>query len=111
MSYDGDTASDDKTKGRHSTIVRAHPHSAGAKKSWSRLSDRRPGGGLSTKIHATVDALSNPTGFFLTGGEAHDLVGADHLLPQLEAQALIADKAFDAEQRVIQPSRRPALPQ
>jgi transposase len=58
---------------------------------------------LSTKIHATVDALGNPTGFFLTGGEAHDLVGADHLLPQLHADTLIADKAFDAEERVIQP--------
>lgn len=58
---------------------------------------------MSTKIHATADALGNPTGFFLTGGEAHDLEGADHLLPQLEADALIADKAFDAEERVIQP--------
>ena len=58
---------------------------------------------MSTKIHTTTDALGNPTGFFLTGGEVHDLVGADHLLPQVEAQALIADKAFDAEARVIQP--------
>ena len=58
---------------------------------------------MSTKIHATADALGNPTGFFLTGGEAHDLEGADRLLPQLEADALIADKAFDAEERVIQP--------
>jgi len=58
---------------------------------------------LSTKIHATVDALGNPTDFLLTGGEAHDLVGADHLLPQLQANALIADKAFDAEERVIAP--------
>ena len=30
-------------------------------------------------------------------------MGADHLLPQVEAEALIADKAFDAEERVIQP--------
>ena len=51
--------------------------------------------GLSAGIHATVDALGNPTGFFLTGGEAHDLVGADHLLPQMQAETLIADKAFD----------------
>jgi transposase len=58
---------------------------------------------LSTKIHATVDALGNPTDFFLTGGEVHDLVGADHLLPQMQADALIADKAFDADERVIQP--------
>jgi len=27
--------------------------------------------GLSTKIHALVDALGNPIGFSLTGGEAH----------------------------------------
>lgn len=58
---------------------------------------------MSTKIHATVDALGNPTGFFLTGGQAHDLEGADHLLPKLEANALLADKAFDADERVIEP--------
>ena len=50
-----------------------------------------------------VDALGNPVGFFLTGGEAHDLVGADHLLPTMEADTLIADKAFDADDRVITP--------
>jgi transposase len=58
---------------------------------------------LSTKIHTTVDALGNPTGFHLTGGEAHDLVGADHLLPEMPADTLLADKAFDADERVIQP--------
>jgi transposase len=50
-----------------------------------------------------VDALGNPTGFHLTGGEAHDLVGADHLLPGMQAEMLIADKAFDADARVIEP--------
>jgi transposase len=50
-----------------------------------------------------VDALGNPLGFFLTGGEAHDLVGADHLLPTMEADTLIADKAFDADSRVLEP--------
>ena len=58
---------------------------------------------MSTKIHATVDALGNPTGFFLTGGEAHDLVGADHLLPKVQANTILADKAFDADERVIRP--------
>lgn len=58
---------------------------------------------MSTKIHTLVDALGNPLGFHLTGGEAHDLAGADHLLPGLRADALIADKAFDAEERVLQP--------
>jgi transposase len=50
-----------------------------------------------------VDALGNPVGFHLTGGEAHDLVGADHLLPSMQADTLIADKAFDADERVLEP--------
>lgn len=50
-----------------------------------------------------VDVLGNPVGFHLTGGQIHDLVGADHLLPDKQADALIADKAFDAEERVIKP--------
>jgi hypothetical protein len=31
------------------------------------------------------------------------LVGADHLLPDMQADILIADKAFDAEQRILEP--------
>jgi len=58
---------------------------------------------LSTKIHAMVDALGNPTAFFLTAGQAHDLEGADALLPHMQAETLLADKAFDADQRVIEP--------
>jgi len=50
-----------------------------------------------------VDALGNPVGFFLTGGEVHDLAGADHLLPEMQAEMLIADKAFDADARVLEP--------
>jgi transposase len=50
-----------------------------------------------------VDALGNPVGFFLTGGQAHDLVGADHLLPDMQANMLIADKAYDADARVLEP--------
>ena len=87
-----------------STIVRAHQHSAGAqKKAGEDQAIGRSRGGLSTKIHALVDALGNPIGFFLTGGEAHDLVGADHLLPTMEADTLIGDKAFDADARVLEP--------
>ena len=58
---------------------------------------------MSTKIHALVDALGNPTAFLLTAGQAHDLAGADCFLPQLKADALLADKAFDADKRVIEP--------
>ena len=37
----------------------------------------------------------------LTPGQAHDLNGADGLLPDLEADALLADKAYDADERVL----------
>jgi transposase len=58
---------------------------------------------LTTKIHATVDALDNPTGFHLTHGQAHDLEGADVLLKDSQAAMVIADKAYDAQARVIEP--------
>ena len=58
---------------------------------------------MSTKIHTTVDALGNPTGFHLTPGQAHDLEGADILLADTPANAVIADKAYDAQARVIDP--------
>ena len=87
-----------------STIVRAHQHSAGAaKKDHADQAIGRSRGGLSTKIHALVDALGNPIGFPLTAGQAHDLAGADALLPDIAAATLIADKAFDADERVIEP--------
>ncbi len=58
-------------------------------------------GGLSTKIHATCDALGNPTGFYLTAGQDHDLDGAEHLMDQLtQATFVLADKAYDADERM-----------
>ena len=61
---------------------------------------------MSTKIHATVDALDNPTGFHLTAGQASDLEGADVLLARTDAQAVIADKAYDAHEQVVEPLLR-----
>jgi len=47
--------------------------------------------------------LGNPLDFILTPGQAHDLEGADALLPDMAAETLLADKAFDADERVIEP--------
>ena len=58
---------------------------------------------MSTKIHATTDALGNPLSFHLTPGQACDLDGSDLLLPTLTAQTILADKGYDAERRVITP--------
>jgi transposase len=49
-----------------------------------------------------VDALGNPVAFLLTPGQAHDLEGADAFLPEMQANMLLADKAFDADKRVIE---------
>lgn len=48
-----------------------------------------------------MDALGNPVGLCLSGGQEHDLIGADRLLPEMRADLLIADKAFDADERVF----------
>ncbi len=61
---------------------------------------------MSTKIHTTVDALGNPTGFHLTEGQACDLEGADVLLPPIKAGTVIADKGFDADKRVLEPLQK-----
>jgi transposase len=58
---------------------------------------------LSTKIHATVDALGNPTGFHLTPGQSRDLKGADVLLKDTLGRTVIADKAYGAQARLVQP--------
>lgn len=47
--------------------------------------------------------MGNPTGFHLTGGNAHDLHGADALLPHITPQAVLADKAYHAFKRVLNP--------
>lgn len=39
----------------------------------------------------------------LTPGQAHDLDGADALLPGCQADCIIADRAYDADARVIEP--------
>jgi transposase len=66
---------------------------------------------LSTKIHAVCDALGNPTGFYLSEGQAHDLVGADVLLPELppDTKRLLADKAYDAGERVLEPLKNAGI--
>jgi transposase len=50
-----------------------------------------------------VDGRGRPTGIHLTPGQAHDLEGADVLLPGIEARTVIADSAYDATARLIAP--------
>jgi len=50
---------------------------------------------LTTKTHVVADAQGRPLRFFLTGGEAHDILTAPQLLSGLAAGGVIADKAYD----------------
>jgi len=86
-----------------SSIVRAHQHSTVAITKRDAESIGRSKGGLSTKIHTVVDALGNPIDFVLTPGQACDLDGSDELLPKIEAKTVLADKGYDADERVINP--------
>ncbi|NEO92486.1 MAG: transposase, partial [Moorea sp. SIO3G5] len=50
----------------------------------------------------SVDALGNPISFCLSPGQACDKDGADVLLHNLSTDTLIADIAYDADERVLQ---------
>lgn len=44
-----------------------------------------------------VDALGNPLALSLTGGQVHDITQAAALLAQVEPEALLGDKGYDAD--------------
>lgn len=57
----------------------------------------RSRGGLSTKIHTTIDALGNPLRWIVTGGEVADITQAHALIEGLHTRAVIGDKGYDAD--------------
>jgi transposase len=58
----------------------------------------RSRGGLTTKIHALVDANGLPVALKLTEGQAHDGRSAADMLDGVGAgQILIADRAYDSD--------------
>ena len=52
---------------------------------------------MTTTIHALVEGLGNLARFILTEGQAHDITKADTLLKDIDAEAVVADKAFDSD--------------
>ena len=58
----------------------------------------RSRGGLTTKIHARVDAKGRPVCLLISPGNDHDAVRAEALLVGLQRGAVvIADKGYDAD--------------
>ncbi|TGT74787.1 transposase, partial [Mesorhizobium sp. M8A.F.Ca.ET.161.01.1.1] len=57
----------------------------------------RSRGGLTTKIHALVDAQGRPIKLTLTAGQMSDIASAADLIKDLpEGAMLLADKGYDA---------------
>ncbi|MBN9160101.1 MAG: hypothetical protein BGO98_27985 [Myxococcales bacterium 68-20] len=66
-----------------STIVKAHPHAAGARREGGLAKSEglgRSRGGFTTKLHAVVSERGSLVRYVLTGGEAHDITQAETLV-------------------------------
>ena len=61
---------------------------------------------MSTKIHAAGDALGLPVRLIGTPGQRHDIVFAHDLVEGIQAEALLADKGYDANHLVEKMEKR-----
>ena len=57
----------------------------------------RSRGGPTTKIHVIVDALGNPLALHATGGHVLDITQAEALAAEVQPEALLGDKGYDAD--------------
>jgi transposase len=102
-----------------STVVRAHPHAAGALKKNGPQALGRSRGGFGTKAHASVSGRGHPAVLKLTPGQAGDAPHAADLLAGAtrgRVKAVIADRGYDSaalarrvrrvRARVVIPSQR-----
>ena len=102
-----------------STIVKAHPHAAGASKSrggQARQALGRSRGGFTTKLHALVTERGRLVRYVLTGGQVNDVTQARVLVPSREGSGVVGDRAYDCDaflahgkalrMRAVIPSRR-----
>ena len=51
---------------------------------------------MTTKIHLLADALGRPLRFLLSGGQVHESRAAAAMLDGVNADAVLADKAYDS---------------
>jgi transposase len=91
--YDGDIQMID------SSSIWVHQHAANSKKNQTRSRCMgRSRGGLTTKIHALVDAMGLPIILKLTEGQAHDGRSAEDMYDTVRAGTdSLADRAYDSD--------------
>jgi len=73
------------------------PARCGKKNSQAQEAMGKSRGGLSTKIHAAVDALGNPVRLLLTAGQVSEYTQAEALVDGFCADFVIADKGYDSD--------------
>jgi hypothetical protein len=79
------------------SVVRVHQHGACVADNEQQHMGRSRGG-LTSKIHAVVDANGWPVQLGLTPGETHDNQLCTELLMGLQAKSmLLADRGYDAD--------------
>lgn len=79
------------------SIVKAHQHSASAAGGGDQGIGKSRGG-LTTKIHMSVDSCGFPLHFKITGGEVHESKTAPELIEEMPvAEYVIGDKGYDSE--------------
>jgi len=79
------------------SVVRVHQHASCIKKRESNCTGRSRGG-LTTNIHAVVDAKGLPLRLALSAGQDHDSLLARDLLTELRYNGmLLADRAYDSD--------------
>ncbi len=73
----------------------------------------RSRGGFGTKFHAVVDALGLPVRFKLGPGQQNDMAPACDLIDGLNAEQVIADRAYDADRLydlILEQNGEPVIP-
>jgi transposase len=79
------------------SVVKAHQHATGARKTEINAIGKSVGGNTS-KIHMVVDSHGNPIDFEITEGQVHDIIMAPGLLERTpQSVYTIADKGYDGE--------------
>ena len=70
-------------------------------------------GGFGTKLHAVVDALGLPVRFEIGPGQQNDMAPARELINGLNAEQVIADRAYDADRLydlILEQGGEPVIP-
>ena len=83
-----------------SSIVRAHQHASGARRTFGCQAIGRSRGGSNPKLHIIVEARGLPVEVVVTPGQVSDYGPAEALIEGRAGEAVIADRGYDADRLI-----------